>query len=129
MESNANKPICVADFPSVKLKSFTYVAVGVLTSRSKASKQHQSIPHTRPLSQLPATEPCNPPTTPLKRALKGHGGPPLPSSSPDGLNGAEAGRLLSSGPTAQFHFEWHAASRLYEMEPHNQIEKPQCRTV
>lgn len=39
------------------------------------------------------------------------------------------GHRSASRPTAHFHSERHAASRLYEMEPHNQIEKPQCRTV
>lgn len=69
------------------------------------------------------------PETRLKSAAKGHGGPALPLSSPDAPAEETRGGCLSGRPMAQFHSEWHAASRLYEMEPHNQIEKPQCRTV
>ncbi len=127
LQNTKSLPVCLA-FSSVKLLHRLCSRTPHITFWNlKALNQSHTLAH---LASNPSSVAFRiSPATRLNSAAKGHGGPALPLPSPNAPTEEARGGCLSSRPTAQFHSEWHAASRLYEMEPHNQIEKPQCRTV
>lgn len=109
--------------------SCTHIPAGGLTTHFQTSKHNRSHTLTH-LASYESPQLFNShisAATQLKQLVQQRGMGDI--VTPDARTEETRGGCLSSRPMAQFHSERHAASKIYEMEPHNQIEKPQCRTV